>query len=102
MEDNMETGIHPIEEHKRSLARVDRKIRHLVYDFCRQHLGKTFFMYDLELSVLKERMITPGSAGRIFRKLKKEKMINYQQISRCESKYRITYVSGVGQLSMSW
>ena len=101
-EDKMESNIHPVEQHKRNLARVDKRIRHLVYDFCRQNLGKTFFMYELEYSVLQERMITPGSAGRLLRLLKKEKTINYQQISRNESKYRITYVSGAHQMSMPW
>ncbi len=83
-----------LQSHYANMKRVDRNIRHIVLDFCSRNVGRPFSLIELEIFVMNERKITPGSPGRILRLLKQERVINYQQLSRHKSKYQITYIRG--------
>jgi len=83
-----------LHSHYQNMKRVDRNIRYLVLDFCSRNIGRPFSLIELELFVMGERKVTPGSPGRILRLLKQERLINYQQLSRHKSRYQITYMRG--------
>jgi hypothetical protein len=70
------------------LERVSARIAGAVIHFCRKHQGKTFHADDLRLHV--QRAVgggAPASADRVLRDLRQRGVINYEVISRSESRY---------------
>jgi hypothetical protein len=76
--------------------RVEKNISTVVLEFCKQRLRDGnfhFIMTDLEQYVNKQHPITPGSAGRILRGLKRTGKIQYDVKDRSKALYSIWTVS---------
>jgi len=78
----------------RELERVSRHIEMIVLEFCRQHNGMIIHMPELEAYVNQRRRCTPGSAGRILRKLRKAGSVSYEVINKAKSMYKLNSVRG--------
>jgi len=76
--------------------RVGMNISTLILNFCKQRLveGKIcFVMTELEQFVNNQHRITPGSAGRILRELKRAGKIQYDVKDRSKALYSLWTVS---------
>lgn len=74
---------------KREINRVKKNIQYYVLEFCRQHLKKIFLLSELEEYVRSYIQVTPGSAGRILRLLRKAGKVDYEIVRRSCSLYYI-------------
>lgn len=75
------------------LARVGGKIGEVILDFVRKvGVNNDFSMNELTDFVAKQHPIAPDSAGRILRALRKAGRLDYDVVSRRESKYRVTKI----------
>lgn len=78
-----------------NLARVSTKIAPVVLRFCRKRWRRgepEFHMEELVKFVKNRTQIAPDSPSRILRKLRLDKRIDYNVVSRSESLYELTYV----------
>ena len=69
--------------------RVRGKIVELIKEFCQ--IDRTFHMSELNAHIAAgfDGYVAPDSPGRIMRMLKQEGIINYELVSRSQSKYRV-------------
>lgn len=80
------------------LERVSSRIGAAVLEFCQSN--RTFHAGDLHRYVAETTGITaPGSADRILRDLRKRGVVGYRVISRRESLYEITSVTGAAGIA---
>ena len=77
-----------------NLNRVANTIGDIVYSFCKERVGKEFFMGDLRDFVENHyEAFAPASPDRILRWLREENKVSYTVISRSRSLYRIDGVA---------
>ena len=76
----------------RELHRVHQSLAPIVLEFCRMNVGGVFTMPMLEEYVSRYIRTTPGSAGRILRKLRQEGQVQYDVVNRQHSAYAIRWV----------
>lgn len=89
----MKTGWkNPIEAQRRELERVRKNIGDFVHWFCKKRVGCYFTMMELEEEIRFFKSITPGSAGRILRKLAQEEKLKYRLVSRRQGLYFVEAV----------
>ncbi len=74
-----------------NLARVSGRIAALVIAFMESH--DTFTAGDLQAYVREHEPSAPDSAGRVMRMLRAKGLVNYEVVSRAESKYRTVKVN---------
>lgn len=75
----------------KNLQRVDARIAHAVVAFWQQRVASTqqeFHMDDVTEYVRLQHQIAPDSAGRVMRDLRQRGKINYEVVSRRDSRYR--------------
>lgn len=82
----------------REIRRVEEKIEMIVKKFCMERCGQLFHMQDLEDFVSQYKTISPGSAARLLRELRKNREIGYEVINRRKSVYQINWVNEEGSL----
>lgn len=75
-----------------NLQRVGGRIGPVVEDFCRERLGMTFHVADLQSYVLGRALVAPASPDRILRDLRSRGLIAYEVVNRSQSLYRLTRV----------
>lgn len=75
-------------EQERELARVSGRIADSVFRFCQDN--PRFHLQELEDHVAAAHgHVTPGSAGRILRDLRRKGWVAYRVVSRSQSLYEI-------------
>ena len=81
--------------HAANLARVGSRISHLIVEFCREVARREsprFHLEELFSFVRMRAAISPDSASRILRALRRDGVIDYQLVSRRESLYAVLAV----------
>ena len=86
-------GAFDFESQGEHLDRVRSRIGRSVLEFCRERLGETFHAQELRDRVAFDTgIVAPASADRVLRDLRQRGYVDYEVVSRRESKYRVLSV----------